>query len=423
MKPDVLVIGAGLAGLCCSRRLRERGLTPLVLEASDGVGGRVRTDSVDGFLLDRGFQVLLTAYPTARATLDYAALDLRPFHPGALVRRGGRFHRVADPWRHPLEAVGSVLGPIGSLADKLRVASLRRRVLRGSLSEIFQRPERTTIAALREMGFSDAMVDSFFRPFLGGVFLDPQLETSSRMFEFVFRMFASGDAVLPAAGMGAIPQQLAAGLPADSVRTGAAVATLEADGVRLQSGERLSADAVVVATDGSEAARLVGAPWTRKWNGTTCVYFAADTPPIDEPILVLDGEGCGPVSNLCVPSVVAPDYAPAGAALISANIPGDATENGPALVESVRDQLGGWFGAGVHRWQHLRTYRIAHAQPGQAPPVLAQLERPVRLRANLYACGDHLDTSSIEGAMRSGQRAADAVAYDRERSATAIAHH
>ena len=418
MKPDVIVIGAGLAGLCCARRLQEHGLAPLVLDGSDGVGGRVRTDRVDGFLLDRGFQVLLTAYPTARATLDYTALDLRPFHPGALVRWGERFHRVADPWRHPLEAFGTVFGPVGSLADKLRVAALRRHVLRGSLREIFQRPERTTIAALREMGFSDSMVDRFFRPFLGGVLLDPRLETSSHMFEFVFRMFASGDVVLPAWGMGAIPQQLAAGLPAEAVRTGAAVATLAADGVRLQSGECLSAGAVVVATDGSEAGRLLGGQWARGWNATTCVYFAADTSPVDEPILVLNGEGSGPASNLCVPSVVAPSYAPAGAALISVNIPGDVREHESALVDAVRDQLAGWFGAGVNRWRHLRTYRIPHAQPGQAPPVLAQLERPVRVRDNLYACGDHLDTSSIEGAMRSGQRAADAVAYDLERNET-----
>ena len=418
MKPDVIVIGAGLAGLCCARRLQEHGLAPLVLEGSDGVGGRVRTDRVDGFLLDRGFQVLLTAYPTARATLDYTALDLRPFHPGALVRWGERFHRVADPWRHPLEALGTVLGPVGSLADKLRVAALRHHVLRGSLSDIFRRPERTTIAALREIRFSDSMIDRFFRPFLGGVFLDPHLETSSHMFEFVFRMFASGEVVLPARGMGAIPEQIAAGLPAESVRTGAAVATLAPDGVRLQSRECLSADAVVVATEGSEAARLLGGRWTRGWNATTCVYFAADTSPVDEPILVLNGQGSGPVSTLCVPSVVAPGYAPAGATLVSASIPGDAPENGPALVDSVRDQLAGWFGAGVQRWRHLRTYRIPHAQPGQAPPVLAQLERPVRVRDNLYACGDHLDTSSIEGAMRSGQRAADELAYDLKQSRT-----
>jgi phytoene dehydrogenase-like protein len=201
----VLVVGAGLAGLCCAERLADHGLAPLVLEAAEDVGGRVRTDEVEGCLLDRGFQVLLTAYPTAREVLDYQALHLQPFEPGALVRCGGRFHRVADPWRRPFAALQGVFGPIGSLSDKLRVAALRRRVLQGAVRDLFERPERTTMAALREAGFSTAMIDRFFRPFLGGVFLDTKLETSSRMFEFVFRMFASGDVAIPARGMQAIP--------------------------------------------------------------------------------------------------------------------------------------------------------------------------------------------------------------------------
>lgn len=409
INPDVVVVGAGLAGLSCARRLHEHGIAPLVIEAADAIGGRVRTDRVDGFLLDRGFQVLLTAYPTARATLDYAALGLCPFEPGALVRWRGRFHRVADPWRSPFAALGSVLAPIGTLTDKLRVAALRRDVRRVAPADLFARPDRSTIVALRDRGFSDAMIERFFRPFLGGVFLDPDLETSSRMFEFVFRMFGDGDAALPSGGMGEIPRQIAAALPPESIRTETAVAGVDAAGIRLRSGERLDARAVVVATDGSEAARLLGTQWARPWNSTTCVYFAAETTPVDEPILVLDGEGSGPASNLCVPSVVAQGYAPPGAALISANVPGDVRGSESALVDAVRSQLAGWFGADVKRWQHLRTYSIPHAQPSQAPGVLAQRERPVRAGGNLYVCGDHLDTSSIEGAMRSGQRAADAI--------------
>lgn len=166
---DVIVVGAGLAGLCCARRLAARGVSTVVLEASDGVGGRVRSDEVLGFRLDRGFQVLLTAYPDARAVLDYAALDLRAFYPGALVRFGGRFHCVADPWRNPFDGVAGALSPIGSFADKLRVARLRRRACGGSLADLFARPETTSERALRGLGFTEAMIDRFFRPFLGGV--------------------------------------------------------------------------------------------------------------------------------------------------------------------------------------------------------------------------------------------------------------
>ena len=190
---DVLIIGAGLSGLSCARHLHEGGVPFQLLEAADGVGGRVRTDEVEGFRLDRGFQVLLTAYPETQAALDYEALDLKPFYEGALVRTGGRFHRVADPLRRPLGAPATLLAPVGSIADKLRVAWLRWSVRRGSISDLLRRPETTTLDALRRRwGFSDRIVDAFFRPFLGGILLDRDLEASSRMFEFVFRMFSEG---------------------------------------------------------------------------------------------------------------------------------------------------------------------------------------------------------------------------------------
>ena len=209
----VYVVGAGLAGLRCARRLHEKGVAATVLEASDGVGGRVRTDRVDEFLLDRGFQVLLTAYPEARDALDYRELELHPFYPGAMVQTGGKLVTVADPFRRRWDGLRTALAPVGSLSDKLKVTKLRRRVTSGSLEELFARPETTTREALAADGFSETIVDRFFRPLFGGVLLDRELGTSSRMFEFVYRMFSLGDAALPTRGMGAIPEQLAGGLP------------------------------------------------------------------------------------------------------------------------------------------------------------------------------------------------------------------
>ena len=188
---EVLIIGAGLAGLCCARTLYQAGISFLLLDASDGVGGRVRTDRLEGFQLDRGFQVLQTAYPEARRVLDYPALNLKPFDPGALVFFDGRLHRVVDPIRQPQQLLSTILSPVGTLADKLRLARLRWQVSQGSIEDLLHRPETSTLAALRNQGFSDSMIERFFRPFYSGVFFDRELTSSSRMFEFVFRMLAA----------------------------------------------------------------------------------------------------------------------------------------------------------------------------------------------------------------------------------------
>ena len=410
----VYVVGAGLAGLRCARRLHTHGVAATVLEAADGVGGRVRTDRVEDFLLDRGFQVLLTAYPEAADALDYGRLELHPFYPGAVVRTGGRFVTVADPFRRRWDGLRTVLAPVGGLGDKLKVASLRRQVVAGSLEELFARPETTTREALAAHGLSDTIVDRFFRPLFGGILLDRELGTSSRMFEFVYRMFALGDTALPTRGMGAIPEQLAGGLPPGCVRLGQRVTAVGDGEVTLADGGKLPARAVVVATDGPTASELLGGePPAPGSVAATCLYFAADRAPVDEPVIVLDGDGEGPVNNLCVPSAVAPTYAPPGAALISAAVverPG--LPRGQDLEAAVLGQLADWFGSGVVAWRHLKTYVIPHAQPAQPPGALDPPERPVRLRPGLYVCGDHRDNASINGALASGRRAAEAVLED-----------
>jgi phytoene dehydrogenase-like protein len=416
-RPDVVIVGAGLAGLACALRLHETGARLRVLEASDGVGGRVRTDVVDGFRLDRGFQVLLTAYPEARRVLDYPALDLRPFLPGALVRHSSHFHEFSDPWRRPSRLWPTLTAGVGTLADRFRMVRFRSRTQRGSLEDLFLRPETSAAERLHAEGFSAEMIDAFFRPFFGGILLDRSLSASSRMLEFVFRMMAGGDVVLPAAGMGAIPEQMAARLPAGTIRLGAHVASAGPREVRLDSGEAIGGDAVVIATEGPEAARLGGlpAPGSRP---VTCLYFAAERAPVAEPILVLDGDGTGPVNNLCFPTQAAPGYGPPGATLVSASVVGGAAgDAGEATLErAVRTQMEGWFGAEVRGWRHLRTYHIRHAQPEQRPGALEPAERPVRLESGLFVCGDHRDTASLHGAMLSGRRAAEAVHPEPPRS-------
>jgi phytoene dehydrogenase-like protein len=406
---DVLIIGGGLAGLCCALRLHQSGISSQILEASDGVGGRVRTDKCGGFLLDRGFQVLLTAYPEARRVLDYDALDLRPFYPGALIRYKKRFYRFADPWRHPIDGLLGIFTPVGSFTDKLRVRKLRSHVLTGSLSDLYNRPETTTLQALRNLGFSENMIDSFFKPFIGGVFFDPNLGVSSRMFEFGFRMFSMGDTALPSSGMGAIPEQIAARLPVGTVRTGARVESIQQEGVTLQSGEQVKAQVVVVATEGPEAARLLGDKEKPGSRSVTCFYFETDEPPLSEPLLVLNGEGKGPVNSLCCPSSVAPNYAPKGKCLVSVTVIGNPDQTDQQLEMSVRAQLTEWFGRGVSAWRVLKTCRIHHALPLQVPPVSDPTSGSHRIRPGLFVCGEYHRAASIQWAMVSGRQAGEAV--------------
>ena len=414
MAPEVVIVGGGLAGLACARRLMQCGVPFTLLEASDGVGGRVRTDVLDGFRLDRGFQLFLPAYPEAARVLDYAALDLRPFVPGALVRVGGKFHRVADPRVEPLTGLRSAFNPVGTLRDKLRLAQLKFALDRVPVEALGDTPDRSTLDELRhDRGFTDAFIQRLAAPFFGGVFLEKELATSARFFRFVFKMFAAGAGAVPRLGMGRIPEQLASALPPGSVRLNAAVATLQPGRVTLTDGETLTPRAVVVATDSTAAARLTGgAVADPGWKGTVTLYFAADRSPVGEGILAVNGDGVGPVNTVAVLSDVSPDYAPPGASLISVSVVGDGGVSPGDIESSVRRQLAGWYGGAVGGWRHLRTYRIPLALPDQSVGKLSPWARPVRFGRGLFVCGDHRDNASIDGALTSGFRAAQAALAD-----------
>eukprot|EP00218_Dolichomastix_sp_CCMP3274_P014463 CAMPEP_0170148044 /NCGR_PEP_ID=MMETSP0033_2-20121228/37101_1 /TAXON_ID=195969 /ORGANISM="Dolichomastix tenuilepis, Strain CCMP3274" /LENGTH=434 /DNA_ID=CAMNT_0010384901 /DNA_START=135 /DNA_END=1439 /DNA_ORIENTATION=+ len=419
---DVVVVGAGLAGLAACKALHEQGTRFVCLEASDGVGGRVRTDvHEEGFLLDRGFQIFLTAYPECKAQLDYEALDLKPFYAGALVRWNGAFHRVADPFRHPVDGVLSLVNPIGSVADKVRVGLVRVGALLGSAESKFAAPETTIAERLDSAGFSRAMIERFFMPFLGGIFFDRQLGTTSRLFEFVMRMLALGANTLPARGIGAISDQLCAGLPEGSVRCNARVVGVDAGGATLADGSRVEArGGVVVAVEGPQAGALLGDALDSSPSkagagvGTACVYFAAPEAAVPEPVLFLDGSGASDrlVNNCCFPSEVAPSYAPAGQTLVSVSCVGVQAElSDDELAEAAKAELAEWFGAAAtDAWRLLRVYRIPFSQPTQAPPT--NLKRPVRLAKGVYVCGDHRYTATFDGAMLSGRDAAQAAIAD-----------
>lgn len=424
-KTGVLVVGAGLAGLAAAIHLNSHNIPFLLLEASDAVGGRVRTDSVDGFLLDRGFQIFITAYPEAQKLLDYQNLDLRKFYSGARIFYNGEFHTVADPLRHLWDSAQSLANPIGSFVDKLLIGATRVQVLTKSDDEILTAEESTTIDLLKQIGFSDSIIGRFFRPFFGGIFFDRELETSSRLFNFIFKCLALGDNTLPAKGISAIPEQLASRLPSGSILFNSKVNSIDLDEsesptVTLQNGEVVRSElGVILAVEEPEAVKLLagrgGSVQKTPVRSTACLYFKADRDqiPVQDPLLFLNGSGKGIVNNMFFATNVAPSYGPPERALVSVSLIGSFEDvSDDDLTAQVVEELSDWFGAKtVRAWEHLRTYRIGFAQPNQKPPT--NLKKNPKIGSGLYVCGDYVISATFDGALVSGRRAAEALLKDK----------
>lgn len=409
MTTDVIVVGAGLAGLAAARSLHAAGREVTVLEGSHAVGGRVRTDVVDGFRLDRGFQVLNTAYPAAARLLDLPALDLRPFLKGARVRHGAGTYRLVDPRSRPRSARATLTSPLLSGRDKAAVAAFSARCGYGPVRRLLSGPDTTAYEALRRAGVGEPGVELFLRPFLSGVLLDPDLETSARFLCLVWRTFARGTVAVPAEGMRAIPDQLAAGLPADTVRLGARVTSITGTGVALAGGAEIAARSVVVATDGDTACRLLPGLRPPTWHGVTTFYHALPATPIEEPLLLLDPDSDGLIANTVVMTSVTTSYSTDGRALVSSSVVGPRRDE-PGLARRVGQRLAVLYGLSAGDFEPVATYSIDRAQPAVPPPL--QLRQPVRVAARRYVCGDWRDTPSIQGALASGLRAARAVLAD-----------
>jgi phytoene dehydrogenase-like protein len=409
---DVIIIGAGISGLTAANYLQQAGCSCILLEATDRVGGRVKTTEKDGFLLDHGFQVFSTAYPEAQALLNYEALDLKAFKPGAeLLLKGGKKARIGDPLRDLSSLIPTLLAPVGSLTSKLKILKLKRKLAKLSISEIFESPAKPTIRVLKEeYGFDDDLIKRFFIPFYSGIFLEKELTTGRRMFDFVFKMFAEGEVTVPAKGMQMIPQQLAANLAADTVKVNQKVVEVENGKVTTAAGTSYEGKVVLIATEATALVSQYDKKANPEFVSTMHLHFT--TPgqsPISHKNIALNTLPDRLVNNITVVSNIAPSYAPSNQHLISLSIVGTTEDSEEELVKKVRSELQQWFGSSVQDWTFLDCRLVRYALPRQSQVSYELSEDKIRLNDQLFVCGDYLLNGSINAAMRSGRIAAEAI--------------
>ncbi|MFE6035809.1 NAD(P)/FAD-dependent oxidoreductase [Streptomyces sp. NPDC056452] len=410
---DVVIIGAGIAGLSAAHQLTSAGVNVSVLEAATHVGGRMVTHDVDGFLLDHIGPLLSSAYPELSTTPGLDGLVLRDFAPGVLVRSGGRRYRAGDvrSARGALKAVrtrsSAPLAPLGGTIEQARLGSWLGRLAATPAARILARPDRTALSALSARGLSPRMVSGFLHPLLTALLSDPTLTTSSRCADLALRSYARGRLCVPAGGSAELPRLLAAALPPGTVRTGVHVTAADITSVRTKEHGELGCRSLLLATGAGAAAELLPGLRMPAFHPVTVLHHTAPAPPPTGAHLLLDADRSGPVAHTAVMSEVDPSRAPHGRTLITSTVLGPPP---PDLDRTVREHLAVLYGTPTHDWELLAAHHDPEAVPAMPPPH--DLRRPVRVLAGLYVCGDHRDTSTVQGALHSGHRAASAILAD-----------
>ena len=401
----IYIVGAGISGLIAAKTLEEKGYSPVILEASDSPGGRVKTDRDSGVVLDHGFQVLLTAYPQAKKHLDYQGLRLKYFEPGALIFSKGKAHRIGDPLRDISSLFPTILAPVGSWADKWKIFTLSRALKRKPIEAIFDAPEQTTMDYLEAYGFSEKIIRSFFKPFFTGIFLEEDLRTSSRMFEFVFKMFSEGYAALPLAGIGAISEQLTASLKTSQIQFQQRVRKIEADEITLEDGQTLSSDATLVTVPIDRQTGELN-PGKTHWKHCDNLYFTVPERTFSEGIIGLVAEKGSLVNNLYYPFGQSLNGQP----LLSVTVVKDHGLDLDTLCERVRKDLK--THCNIETGELVRHYHIKQALPDISDVRMQPQPSALQSGRGVFLAGDYLLSGSLNAAMASGEAAAEALAQN-----------
>lgn len=405
METKTVIIGAGVAGLTAAIELEKKGYKPVILEATDRVGGRVKTDFIDGYQLDHGFQVLLTAYPEVQRYLNLNDLNLHYFKPGARIFSNDAQTLFVDPLRQPSKLWAAVVSSAATLSDKWKIFRLSTSLKRKTLDQIFNAPSETTLNYLTQYGFSNQVITQFFKPFFSGIFLESELKTSSRLFEFIFKMFSEGYAAVPQNGMQEIPNHLLKQLRNSNIHYNCMVNSVENRKVSTTSGD-FDFDQLIIATDPSGIL-----PGRKKkaleYHSTVNLYFAIDQELGDEYIGLFSDSKL--INNISFMNRVASKYAPEGTTLLSVSVVGLPKIANEKLTEGVREELMSYFNSSAEDIKFIKLFEIRYALPEVEQPGLDPKGDEMNIGENIFLAGDYLLGGSLNAAMRSGRIAAEKV--------------
>ena len=399
------IIGAGVSGLIAAQILENYGYHPTIIEASSAVGGRVKSDVVKGYSLDRGFQVLLTSYPAAKKYLDYDGLALQKLLPGATIFKNGKAQTIGDPLRKLSLLFPTLLSSIGSLADKVNILKLNARLKKKKIPAIFKTEEKTTLQYLKDFGFSNEIITDFFKPFFSGIFLEPNLETSSRMFEFVYKMFGEGLAVIPKNGIQAIPNQLKNKLRQTEIKLNTAVKQVKNNLIILEDGEEIKSDFTIVATEASALISNLKNQETQ-WKSCDTLYFECEKRAINKPLIGLISDENALINNIFYPTSVATN-ALGNKEILSVTIVKKHDLNEAELIAKTTADLNTF--CGIFDLRFLKRYQIKKALPQLSNIQYELSSTETQLNSSLFLAGDQLLNASLNAAMIAGERAAMGV--------------
>lgn len=396
------IIGAGISGLIAATVLEKNGLSPVIIESTDRVGGRVKTDIVDGYQLDHGFQVLLTAYPAAQKYLNLEALQLQSFIPGASIFKNGKQQIIGDPLRDKSLLLSTVFARVGTLSDKFKILKLNNKLKKKSLSEIFSSKEQSTKSYLVDFGFSSKMIHDFFNPFFSGIFLENKLETSSRMFEFVYKMFGEGDAALPKGGMQAIPKQLSNNLRRTTFKFNTKVATVNDSEIILEDGQKIKSDFTIIATESSKLVNKLNKKVT-EWQSCDTLYFETDSRVINKPLIGLIPEKDAVINNIFYHTSLDSDLK-GNKELLSVIVVDNQNLSSDKLIQRVQTELKQY--CGINTSKLIKHYNIPMSLPKLKELKYNALPSQTRLTDTIFLAGDLQLNGSLNAAMIAGEKAA-----------------